>query len=158
MLIEVRKLLILIAIPLLFHGCVEVDSVGPYYPNTITSTTELYIYGGKNADVFLGILNASKSRTESIWNQFGTYGNRYSSKSIWNPFGDYGYEHSNFCPFNKFASYPPELRDKNGKFYGFFTCNIYEPNRAKYDVIDEICEHYQEIREDVSGWYDRIFY
>lgn len=153
-----KRLLFLIIVSCVVFGCVEDDSVGPYYASTVTTTTELLIYGGRDADIYLGILNASKYRSESIWNQFGTYGSRYSSKSIWNQYGDYGSEYSNFSPFNRYATYPPELRDSKGAFYGYFTCSMTKSNRARYSLVDEICEHYAEIREDVSGWYDKLFY
>lgn len=104
-------------------------------------TTVLYIYAGANEKDYLGKLNASRYDSESIWNSYGTYGNKYNS----------------YSPFNEYASNPPVLRDKNGKFYGYFTANKYKANRANYELIDIICEHYEEIREDVSGWYDKLF-
>ena len=47
----------------------------------------LLIYGGSDHDVFLGKLNADCYDSESIWNEYGTYGSKYSSKSIWNASG-----------------------------------------------------------------------
>ena len=47
-------------------------------------TTTLYIYGVTNEKDYLGKLNASRYDSESIWNPYGTYGNKYNSKSIWN--------------------------------------------------------------------------
>ena len=44
----------------------------------------LLIYGGSDHDVLLGKLNADCYDSESIWNEYGTYGSKYSSKSIWN--------------------------------------------------------------------------
>ena len=38
-------------------------------------STTLYIYGGKNEKDYLGKLNASKYDSESIWNEYGKYGN-----------------------------------------------------------------------------------
>ena len=120
-------------------------------------STILYIYGGINEKDYLGKLNASRYDSESIWNPYGTYGNKYNSKSIWNAYGTYGNEYNSNCPFNEYGSNPPVLRDKNGKFYGYFTANKYKANRANYELIDIICEHYEEIREDVGEWYDKLF-
>lgn len=103
--------------------------------------TELYIYGGKNSKEFLGKLNASKYDSVSIWNKCGKFGNTYNAN----------------CPFNKYGSNPPVLLDKQGKFYGYFTANKYASQRANNQVADIVCENYESIREDVSGWYDRIF-
>lgn len=66
-------------------------------------------------------------------------------------------EYSQYSPFNTYASHPPVLRDKNGKFYGYFTCNKYKSKRANYELIDIICDNHEEIREDVGDWYDKIF-
>ena len=120
-------------------------------------STTLYIYGGKNEEDYLGKLNASKYDSESIWNEYGKYGNKYNSKSIWNAYGTYGNKYNSYSPFNEHGSNPPVLRDKNGKFYGYFTANKYKSKRANYDLIDIICENYEEIREDVGDWYDKIF-
>lgn len=30
--------------------------------------------------------------------------------------------------------------------------------RSDYDLNDIVCENYEEIREDVGEWYDRLFY
>ena len=120
-------------------------------------STTLYIYGGSNEKDYLGKLNASRYDSESIWNPYGTYGNKYNSKSIWNEYGTYGNEYNPNCPFNEYGSNPPVLRDRNGKFYGYFTANKYKANRANYELIDIICEHYEEISEDVGGWYDKLF-
>lgn len=117
----------------------------------------LYIYGGKNEEDYLGKLNASKYDSESIWNEYGKYGNKYNSKSIWNSYGTYGNKYNSYSPFNEHGSNPPVLRDKNGKFYGYFTANKYKAKRANYELIDVICENYEEIREDVGDWYDKIF-
>ena len=117
----------------------------------------LYIYGGKDHDVYLGKLNASEYDSESIWNEYGTYGNEYNSKSIWNEYGTYGSEYSSCIPFNAYATYPPVLVDSKGNFYGYFTINKYKSNRADFDLVNIICEYYEYIREDVSDWYNKIF-
>ena len=44
------------------------------------------IFGNDDYDVYLGKLNASKYDSESIWNEYGSYGSSYSSNSIWNEY------------------------------------------------------------------------
>lgn len=119
--------------------------------------TTLYIYGGEDGDVYLGKLNGGEYDSESIWNEYGKYGNKYNSNSIWNEYGKYGSEYSQYSPFNKYASHPPVLKDKNGKFYGYFTINKYKARRADYDMIDTIMDNYEKIRDDRDDWYDVIF-
>lgn len=117
----------------------------------------LMIFGGKDHDVYLGKLNASEYDSESIWNEYGKYGSEYSSISIWNEHGTYGSEYSSYSPFNEYASYPPVLVDSEGNFYGYFTINEYKPKRANFDLVNIICKYYEEIRDDVGEWYDKIF-
>ena len=130
---------------------------GHYGLHPAVAGSELYIYGGQKGNVFLGKLDASKYDTESIWNVYGSYGSKYNSKSIWNSYGTYGGKYGSYTPFNEYASYPPVLRNSKGQFCGYFTANKYMFNRADSKVADIICEHYDEIREDVSGWYEKIF-
>jgi hypothetical protein len=119
--------------------------------------TTLYIYGGKDAEVYLGKLNGGEYDAESIWNEYGKYGNKYNSNSIWNEYGKYGSEYSQYSPFNKYASHPPVLKDRNGRFYGYFTINRHKAKRANYDMIEMIVENYDKIRDDRDEWYDVIF-
>lgn len=131
------------------------------YKNSVSPATtgmELYIYGGQNGNDYLGKLDASKYDYESIWNTYGTYGNKYNSKSIWNKYGTYGNYLNSYSPFNNYATYPPILKDRYGRSHGYFTISKYKSNRANSKVADIICENYEKIREDVSGWYDTIFY
>ena len=124
---------------------------------TTLPATTLYIYGGRDGEVYLGKLNASKLDSESIWNSLGKYGSYLSTESIWNEYGTYGSEFSTYSPFNEYATNPPVLLDKNGKSYGYFTANKYKPNRANYDLIDKICDNHKRIRKDVGKWYDKLF-
>lgn len=117
----------------------------------------LYIYGGEDHDVYLGKLNASKYDSESIWNEYGTYGSEYNTNSIWNEYGTYGSEYSSYSPFNSYASYPPVIVDAEGNFYGYFTANKYKSKRANFELVKIICEYYELIREDVGKWYDKLF-
>ena len=150
-----KKLIVLLVCVLCCISCGKDYSKEDVHVATIG--TELYIYGGENSKEFLGKLNASKYDSESIWNKYGTYGSKYNSKCIWNKYGEYGSPYNSYCPFNKYGSNPPVLLDKQGKFYGYFTANKYASKRANNQVADIICENYESIREDVSGWYDRIF-
>ena len=140
---------ILLSLLLFILSAVFCQGVNPY--------TTLYIYGGKDADVYLGKLNASKYDSESIWNEYGKYGNKYKSECIWNEYGKYGSDYSQYSPFNKYASHPPVLKDRNDKFHGYFTANKYKSRRANYDIVDMICENYEKIRDDLDDWYDVIF-
>ena len=133
----------------------------------------LLIYGGSDHDVFLGKLNAdcydsesiwneygtygSKYSSKSIWNEYGTYGSKYSSKSIWNEYGTYGSEYSSYSPWNEYASTPPVIVDSRGNFYGYLTANEFISQRYSSRLVDFICRHYKQIRDDLSSWYNELF-
>lgn len=117
----------------------------------------LHIYGGENQDVYLGCLNCDNYRSNSIWNEYGTYGNSYNSECIWNEYGIYGSEYSQYSPWNTYASDPPVIVDEDGNFYGYFTVNEYKDKRADFNLALILYKFYDLIREDVSKWYDKIF-
>jgi hypothetical protein len=117
----------------------------------------LYIFGGENHDVFLGCLNCNTYTSNSIWNEYGTYGNHYSITSIWNEYGTYGSTYSSLSPWNSYASDPPVVVDENGNFYGYLTINIYNSQRATFQLALILYNNYRSIRQDVSSWYNQIF-
>lgn len=56
-------------------------------------------------NTYLGkISNAYDS--DSIFNEYGTYGSPYNSASIWNQYGTFGGEYSNHSPHNSYTSKP----------------------------------------------------
>ncbi|MBK9271896.1 MAG: hypothetical protein IPM48_09875 [Saprospiraceae bacterium] len=120
-------------------------------------TQTLHLYGGQNHDVYLGCLNCSNYDQNSIWNDYGKYGNNYNSNSIWNDYGTYGNEYNSNCPWNAYGSNPPVVVDKEGNFYGYFTVNEYKAKRADFELALIIYKYYDSIRDDVSKWYDKIF-
>lgn len=122
-----------------------------------TNGQALHIYGGKNHDVYLGCLNCDKYNSNSIWNAYGTYGSKYNSNSIWNAYGTYGSKYNSYSPWNSYSNDSPVIVDKDGKFYGYFTTNKYRPKRADLDLVEILYEYHESIRDDVSGWYDKIF-
>lgn len=124
---------------------------------TFASGQTLMIFGGDSYDVYLGKLNASEYDSESIWNEYSSYGSSYSSTSIWNEFSSYGSNYSSYSPFNEYATYPPVIVDVEGNFYGYFTVNKYKHERAEFKLALIIYQYYEQIRGDVSGWYDEIF-
>lgn len=102
---------------------------------------QLYIYGGSNHDEFLGCLNSNGYDSNSIWNEYGTYGSEYSS----------------YSPWNEYATEPPVVVDKEGNFYGYLTVNEYKSQRADFDLALIMYKYYDLIRENVSKWYEKIF-
>lgn len=72
---------------------------------------------------YLGKLATNKFDSESVFNEFGTYGSKFSSKSIYNEFGTYGGDFGLYSPFNKFSLSPPLIVDADGNIVGRLSVN-----------------------------------
>jgi hypothetical protein len=66
------------------------------------------VYSAEYKPVFIGELT-NKFASESIFNEFGTYGSQFSSKSIWNQFSTYGSKFSSYSAMNQYAFNPPYI-------------------------------------------------
>lgn len=97
---------------------------------------KIMIFGGPNHDTYLGCLSCSEYASDSVFNDYGTYGSSYSSTSIYNSYSQYGSAYSNYSPCNEYATDPPVLVDEDGNFYGTLTLNTYRPDAVtSSDVI-----------------------
>ena len=117
----------------------------------------LQIFGGQEQNVYLGCFNCSNLEKESIWNTQENYGDSQHPKSIWNSNGIYGNTKSQYSPWNVWAKYPPVLKDNNGEFYGYLSVNDVNGYRADFKLAKTLYEAHELIKEDVSGWYNKIF-
>ncbi|MDQ0896291.1 MULTISPECIES: stalk domain-containing protein [unclassified Paenibacillus] len=89
-------------------------------PPVTTKTLSIYSNDGKT---YLGKLTTNVYDVDSIFNSYGTYGNKYSTDSIWNEFGSYGSKFSSTSAFNEFAFEPPVIIDEKGSIVGRLTIN-----------------------------------
>lgn len=114
-----------------------------YIKNKNTDTSiYLYIVADDDKATYLGKLTTDKFDTDSIYNEYGDYGSKYSNKSIWNQYGNYGGEYSRYSPFNQYTSNPPKVYDSTGKYYGRLTVNTttqgyLDPN-ALYKILVDL--------------------
>lgn len=115
---------------------------------------ELYLYGGRNQDVYLGCVTCGCYEAQSIWNSVGIYGSKNGAQSIWNEYGIYGSDYSSESAFNENATDPPVMKDAAGNFYGYLTLDRFKQGRMENDLFLQVYEHYKEIREDVTAWYN----
>lgn len=76
---------------------------------------------------FLGILSSNKYQTDSVMNEYGTYGSKYSSTSIFNQYSQYGSRYGFYSPFNPYTSTPPQIILK-GQWVGLLTANTFLQN------------------------------
>lgn len=86
--------------------------------------------------VFLGKLTPNQFDSESIFNKFGTYGNKFSQTTFLNKFSPYGQQFSQLSAYNSMASSPPQIFHK-GQFVGYLTKNMRLSPRIDPDEIFE---------------------
>jgi len=89
-------------------------------------------------NTFLGKVTSSYD-SQSIFNEFGTYGNEFSSKSIWNEFSTFGNEFNSNSPFNEFSSSPPMLI-KNRKILGYLSANKSIKASISPNLLKALCK------------------
>ena len=87
-----------------------------------------------NDNEYLGKISKSQFDSDSINNQFGTYGSQFSAYSIFNNFGTYGSEFSSLSPFNKFTSTPPKIYKEN-IFIAYLTVNTFMFPRVDTNLL-----------------------
>ena len=115
----------------------EIVSVTPKPAYQMKAPLKLFSDDDKN--VYLGKLTSSKYDSESVFNEYGTYGSKYGSNSIWNEFGTYGSKFSVYSAFNDLTPKPPMIIDGNNNVVGRLTTNTFiaggiDPNKI-YDVL-----------------------
>lgn len=102
----------------------------------IVSGAKLIAQDDKNT--YLGEISNSYA-SESIFNEYGTYGSEYSSDSIWNEYATFGSEYSSYSPFNEYTSTPP-MMVKGGKIIGYLTANKNIGASISPNLLKALCE------------------
>lgn len=92
-----------------------------------------------NENTYLGEIKNSYA-SDSIFNEYGTYGSEYSSNSIWNEYSTFGSEYSSYSPFNEYTSTPP-MMIKGGKIIGYLTENKSIEASISPNLLKELCEN-----------------
>jgi hypothetical protein len=86
---------------------------------------ELLIFGGSGHREFLGCLTCNEFFTNSVWNEFSSYGFK-NDFGKWNGFGQHASQFSSTSACNEFASDPPVIVDRAGDFYGRLSVNEFK--------------------------------
>lgn len=58
---------------------------------------------------YLGKITSNRFDNDSILNEYGDHGGKYSDHSIFNEYGDYGGKYSSHSPFNAYTATPPRI-------------------------------------------------
>jgi hypothetical protein len=106
-------------------------------------TKALLLFGGADHKTFLGCLNCTSASSGSVCNEYGK-GSEYASESIWNEYGTYGSEYSQYSPWNSYSDSAPIIVDRDGKSYGYFSVNAYHHDRTRIDWIVALLDFYEK--------------
>ncbi len=101
------------------------------------------IFGQDDEHTYLGTIDFTNKSSESIFNEYGTYGGEYSSTSIWNEYGTFGSEYGSYSAFNEYTSTPPTIV-KNKSVIGHLTENEYQTGAVSVKKIKSIYEQLKE--------------
>ena len=91
-----------------------------------------------NKNTFLGKITNSYD-SESIFNEYGTYGSEYNSASIWNQYATFGSEYNSYSPHNSYTATPPMII-KNRKILGYLTANKSINNSVSPNLLKALCK------------------
>lgn len=89
-------------------------------------------------NTFLGKITNSYG-SESIFNEYGTYGSEYNSSSIWNQYATFGSEYSSYSPHNSYTSTPPMII-KNRKILGYLSANKSLRSSISPNLLKALCK------------------
>ena len=89
-------------------------------------------------NTFLGKITSAYD-SESIFNEYGTYGSPYNSSSIWNTYGTFGSEYNSLSPHNSFTSTPPMII-KNQKILGYLSANKSIKSSITPNLLKALCK------------------
>ena len=92
-------------------------------PPPVAMPVRYEVWGGPNHAVFLGCWSCNEFAPDSVFNQFGRYGGRFSQTSIWNHFSQYGSEFNTNGACNQFATNPPILVNTSTNRFTELTLN-----------------------------------
>ena len=83
---------------------------------------------------YLGILSSNAFASDSVCNEFGTFGSAFSGKSVRNEFGKYGSEFSSLSAYNPFTSKPPAII-YDRRVIGYLTKNEFKSGAVDPDLM-----------------------
>lgn len=84
--------------------------------------------GSGSIGTYLGLISSNPYLTESIMNEYGSYGSSYSSNSIFNQYSRFGGDYGLYSPFNDYSINPPLILDFNSVTGEFFKVGVLSQN------------------------------
>lgn len=96
---------------------------------------------------FLGNLNPNKMDTNSLFNRYGEYGNKFSNLSIFNKFSSYGGAFSIYSPYNPSTKSPPRIVS-GGQAIAYLTVN--KSLKPRIDPADVLSWAQENVRRRLA--------
>jgi len=96
----------------------------------------MFIFAQDDKQQYLGKITTNKFDSESIINEFGSYGSEFSSTSIRNEFSTYGSEFGTYSAYNEFASYPPIVYKWESSSQSYIAMAYLTKNTLKTPALD----------------------
>ncbi|ERN54328.1 stalk domain-containing protein [Alkalihalophilus marmarensis] len=118
-------------------GFSQIVSATMPYP---VNNKSLSLVADNSQRTYLGKATTNTYDSESIFNEYGSYGSKYGSYSIWNSYGSYGSPYATYSAFNDYTSTPPILIDAEGTVYGRVTTNSYLPGAIHPNNLYEVLQ------------------
>lgn len=128
------------SIPLYTQRNVQNNHDPNHFSDAISLLKGALIFAQDDKQTYLGKID-NKFNSESIFNEYGTYGSKYSTDSIWNEYSNFGSKYSSYSPFNDYSSSPPMIV-KNGRIIGYLTTNKYITGGISPHILKEIKEYF----------------
>lgn len=88
-------------------------------------------------DEFIGTISDG-SNSDSIFNEYGKFGNQYNSASIWNEYGKNGSEYRSDSAFNEYTSSPPRII-KDQQVIGYLSANKSKTGAINPILLGVVC-------------------
>lgn len=89
-------------------------------------------------NTYLGKISTAYD-SDSIFNEYGTYGSEYNSASIWNKYATFGSEYSSYSPHNSYTSTPPMII-KSRKIFGYLSVNKNVKSSISPNLLKALCK------------------
>ena len=81
----------------------------------------------------------SPYQSDSIFNEYGVYGNEYNIGSIWSEYGTFGNEYSNYSASNSYTTSPPMII-KNKQVIGYLSANKSMRASISPSILKALCK------------------
>mgnify|MGYP003384867725 CR=1 FL=1 len=101
----------------------------------ILSGAKIIAQDDKNT--YLGRL-ANSYDSDSILNEYGTYGGEYNALSVFNEYGEFGSEYNQYSATNSYSSEPPMII-KDRKIIGYLSANKSVQSSISPSLVKALC-------------------